>query len=454
MSPTRLRYGQCWEDADCLLQALDPRPGALILSIASGGENSLALLSRPGVRVLAIDRNPSQIAALELKLAAFRHLTHGEMLQLLGARGASRAERRRLYQRCRGDLTAPSLAFWENNPAWLNGGLLPVARFERYLALFRTLVLPLVHDAARRQEALQPRPLQQRLAWYETRWDNRRWRGLFRLFFSRASLAALGTDHASVRFGSDSQADQLLAQVRRVMVESDPSRNPYLHWLLQGRYGAALPLALRPELFDTIRSRLDQLQWRHLSLEDWLAQDEEGAMDGFNLSNVLEYVEPAAAGTLLAALQRRARPGARLLLWNRLAPRDTSLAPAGLWHPLETLAQRLHQASQVPFYRRLVVAEALPSATPAGAERRRPDAATQPDQRGPGRGHSEVLPAERRSNTPRATEAAATAAGGHRSGRRRSTQTLGLQAADPASLARLPSASDSQPATPSRQTPL
>ena len=368
MKRTRLRYGQCWEDAGSMLEGLDPRPGALILSIASGGENSLALLSRPGVRVLAIDRSLAQIAALELKVAAFRRLEHGAMLQLLGAHPASRAERRLLYRRCRGDLSPAGLAFWDGDPTWLGCGVLPVARFERYLGLFRALVLPLVHGPARRLEALQHRPAGERARWYDSRWDNRRWRGLFRLFFSRASLAALGTDLASVRFGDACQADQLLAQVRRVLVEADPSLNPWLHWLLQGHYGAVLPLALRPELFDTIRSGLDRLQWQTLSLEEWLAQGDPRPIDGFNLSNVLEYLEPAAAGQVLEALHGHAAPGARLLLWNRLALRDTTLAPSGLWQPLEPMGQRLHQASQVPFYRRLVLAEALATGVSPGPQ--------------------------------------------------------------------------------------
>ena len=41
----RIRYAQCWEDADVLLQALAVQPGDVCLSIASGGENTLSLLT-------------------------------------------------------------------------------------------------------------------------------------------------------------------------------------------------------------------------------------------------------------------------------------------------------------------------------------------------------------------------------------------------------------------------
>src|ERR1043166_5826818 len=44
---TGIRYAQCWEDADILVEGLDVRPGDVCLSIASAGANSLALLT-PG----------------------------------------------------------------------------------------------------------------------------------------------------------------------------------------------------------------------------------------------------------------------------------------------------------------------------------------------------------------------------------------------------------------------
>ena len=40
-----LRYAQCWEDADVLLAALEPRPEHSVLSIASAGDNTLSLLA-------------------------------------------------------------------------------------------------------------------------------------------------------------------------------------------------------------------------------------------------------------------------------------------------------------------------------------------------------------------------------------------------------------------------
>ena len=91
-----IRYAQCWEDADVLLDALSVRPGDRCLSVASGGENSLSLLACEPGAVVAVDISPAQIALVELKRAAIRTLDHGAAIAFVGL--ASGADRLRLYR--------------------------------------------------------------------------------------------------------------------------------------------------------------------------------------------------------------------------------------------------------------------------------------------------------------------------------------------------------------------
>src|SRR3954451_3475426 len=87
-----IRYAQCWEDADVLLEGLDVRPGDVCLSIASAGDNALALLTRDPSRVIALDLSPAQLACLALRVAAYRELSHPELLELVGSRESPRRE--------------------------------------------------------------------------------------------------------------------------------------------------------------------------------------------------------------------------------------------------------------------------------------------------------------------------------------------------------------------------
>src|SRR5688500_3254365 len=79
---TGIRYAQVWEDADVLLAGLDVQPGDTCVSIASAGDNALALLTKQPSRVIALDLSPAQLACLELRIAAYRKLTHPELLEL------------------------------------------------------------------------------------------------------------------------------------------------------------------------------------------------------------------------------------------------------------------------------------------------------------------------------------------------------------------------------------
>ncbi len=85
---TAVRYAQCWEDADVLLDALSVQPGDVCLSIASAGDNALAMLARHPAKVFAVDLNPAQLACLELRVAAYRLLSYEDLLVILGSRRA------------------------------------------------------------------------------------------------------------------------------------------------------------------------------------------------------------------------------------------------------------------------------------------------------------------------------------------------------------------------------
>ena len=189
---TSIRYAQVWEDADVLLDALDVRPGDTCLSIASAGDNALALLTKQPARVIALDLSPAQLACLALRVAAYRTLAHGELLELIGSRASDR--RLDLYRRCRAGLDEDSRRFWDANQELVTRGIGSAGKFERYFALFRTRVLPLVHRRATVEALLAARSLDERRRFYERRWNTWRWRLLFRVFFSRFVMGRLGRD--------------------------------------------------------------------------------------------------------------------------------------------------------------------------------------------------------------------------------------------------------------------
>lgn len=346
-----IRYAQCWEDADLLVAAHAGAPGRNFVSVASAGDNSLALLILNPARVVAVDLNPVQLHCLALRVAAYRSLNHPELLELMGSRTSER--RAALYHRCREALAPPSRDWWDARQELITPGIGAVGRFERYFRLFRRYVLPLVHSRRKVLALLEPREADQRRHFYEREWNTWRWRLLFRLFFSRRIMGWLGRDPAFFRHVEGRVADQVLARTEYALTELAPAENPYLHWILTGRHGEHLPLALREEHFETIRARLDRLEWRTASVE--AVADELDGVDGFNLSNIFEYMSESAAGGLIGALARTLNPGGRLVYWNLFAPRHRPESLADRLTPERDRAEQLFAGDKAFFYGRLVV---------------------------------------------------------------------------------------------------
>lgn len=344
---TILRYAQCWEDADILLDGLDVGPGDVCLSIASAGDNTLSLLTKSPARVIAVDLNPTQIAALELRVAAYRTLGHGELLELVGSRPS--VHREKLYARCRGALSPSARRYWDSRPDAVRAGIGGAGKFERYFALFRRFVLPLVHRRRTVRALVEHRDAGGRQRFYDERWNTYAWRMLFRVFFSQAVLGWLGRDPSFFAYAEQSVADHLIGRVRHALTVLDPAENPYLHWITTGQHDGALPHALRPENFVAIRDGVDRLEWHCKPMEEVLRAGEVERVDKINFSNIFEYMSSDAHRTLLRSMLPRLPRGARMAYWNMIVPRSgAALMPDVLARRIES--DSLFQRDKAFFY--------------------------------------------------------------------------------------------------------
>ena len=351
---TRLRYANCWEDADVLCAALEPRPGKRILSIASGGDNSLALAAG-GAEVVAADLSPAQLACVELKVAALRRLEHADLLGFLGVEPAE--NRAQNYRVMMGELSEDSRAFWDAHPREVERGIVHAGRFERYFRVFRKWVLPLVHRRRTVDELLADKDAAAREEFYESRWNSLRWRLLFRVFFSRFVMGRLGRDPEFFRYVTGSVAERIMQRARYALASLPTHANPYLHYILNGNFRPALPRYLRPENFEAVRAGVERLTLFRGPVEEAAREHRAAGFDGFNLSDVFEYLSPELCSYVYPLLLDAARPGARLAYWNMLAPRRCPRELAPRIEPLEEMAAELFAKDMAFFYNAFVLEE-------------------------------------------------------------------------------------------------
>lgn len=346
-----IRYGQVWEDADVLREGLAIQPGHRVLSICSAGDNALAMLLDDPSHVLAVDLSPAQIQCLQLRMAAYRTLSHREFLELMGSRPSDR--RFYLLVRCVAELPEAATPFWaKHRHAIIEHGLGGIGKFERYFRIFRKHVLPLVHDRSTvervfHDSVLMPKSRKQREEFYEDVWNNRRWRWMLKLFFSNFVMGRLGRDPEFFAHVTTSLADQVTHRTRHAFVELAPIQNPYLHWILEGTHGSALPAALREENFEIIRSRLDRIEIHQGAIDSSLFE-RYGRFDAFNLSDIFEYMSPELFANVHRQIVEGANPGARLMYWNMLVPRGEQ--PMNGVVRLSDRAAELHARDKAFFY--------------------------------------------------------------------------------------------------------
>lgn len=349
-----IRYAQCWEDADILIEALAVKEGGNYLSIASAGDNSISLLCKNPAKVVAVDLNPAQIACVELRKAAYKYLSYEDMIAFSGVRECS--NRLEIYNRLKPDLSASCLAFWDLNLAHIETGFYHVGKFENYFAMFRKL-LKLIHTKATIDKLLEPKTLEERNAFYDKTWNNVQWRIMFKMFFSKTIMGKFGRDPAFFRYVDVPVSERISQRAKYALTELDPSENPYLQYILKGNFGKALPHALREENFEIIKQNIDNLETRLWSVETALENMADIKFDGYNLSDIFEYMSEDAMTDIYKRLITSANSGAKVVYWNMLAPRFVPQSLANEVTSNTELAEKLFLQDKAFFYSALRIEE-------------------------------------------------------------------------------------------------
>jgi len=346
-----IRYASVWEDPDILCKALAPTAKqGRILSIASAGDNVLALLTLDPKEIVAVDLSAPQIACLEIRIAAFKELDYWDLCKFLGVQKSE--NRVEIYRnRLKKHLSVGSEAFWEFNLSVIRDGIIHGGKFERYLRLFGKWVLPLIHSRSTIDELLKEKSQAERMKFYEERWDHARWRLLFKIFFSRFMMGRAGRDPSFFNHVQGTVGERILARSKHALTECPIHQNPFLHYILKGNFSMDnLPGYLRQEHFEAIQSKINRI-----TLVQGPTTAVGGSFDAFNLSDIFEYMSEEEFTVCYDKLLSQANPKARMAYWNMLVPRSCPHSCLDRVSSLNELADSLHKEDQAWFYQKFVI---------------------------------------------------------------------------------------------------
>ena len=346
-----IHYAQCWEDPRTLCDALAITDDDDVISIASGGDNTLALLLANPRSITAVDYNPEQLHLLKLKLRALEQLNYKDFIGFIGA--APCRNRMSLYQQLRESLGAPEREYWDSRGDILNRGVIHYGKFERYFAYFRRWMLPLVQRPRSVRRLLALKSLEEQKEFYNRVWNNRRWRWLFRVFFGRFLLGRLGRSPEFFRYVKECNIAETLAdRSRRGITEIPMADNFFIQYILTGAYPDPVEAHpyMRESNFRFLKENVHRIKLVQASLVEHLRTLPEGSISRFNLSDVFEYLSEVEVEKTLKEIVRVGRLEARLAFWTLFVPRK--IPPSLTSHLVSETepAQRLYVSDRAFFY--------------------------------------------------------------------------------------------------------
>ncbi|HVP91541.1 MAG TPA: DUF3419 family protein [Terriglobales bacterium] len=343
-------YANCWEDPRLDRAAFGIQADDVVFSITSGGCNVLAFLLDDPRKVIALDVNPHQGYLLELKMAAFRMLSHERNLEFFGVRPCS--TRLGLYrERLRPRLSGGAGRFWDGHPKRIARGIIHAGRYERYMRLLRKTVVAGFGKRRLIKRMFEAEGQAAREKLFREKWQGLWWKFLTGVMLSRR-LNALLFDKAFFTYldRDFSFGRHFAAKAERALVRLPMKENYFLSYILLGRFfdESHLPVYLRRENFEAIRDRLDRVEIVTDSCERYFAGLEDSSVSKFNFSNIFEWMSPAAFEDLLRETVRVARDKAILTYRNLLVFRERPPSLAETIRPRTELAKAL-QATDLSF---------------------------------------------------------------------------------------------------------
>ena len=346
-----IRYAQVWEDADILCDALEINENDNILSIASAGENALSLLVKNPKHVYAIDLNDEQIFCSEFKIKAFKNLEYDETMELIGVFDSKR--RKDLYEKIKEDLEENTKNYFDQNFKIIETGLINNGKFEKYLKTFGTKVLPLIHNKKTRMELLEKKTVEERIKFYDEKWNNRRWRLLFKIFFSRKVMGKMGRDEAFFRYVKTNVAERILEHTKYAITQLDTSQNSYLHYIIKGKYENVLPLCYRKENYELIKKNINNISLHSETVENFIQNNEE-KITKYNLSDIFEYMSEEQMTKIAEKIVEESPSGSILAYWNMLSPKRASKFVEKLEYN-EEKSEELLKKDKAFFYSKFII---------------------------------------------------------------------------------------------------
>jgi S-adenosylmethionine-diacylglycerol 3-amino-3-carboxypropyl transferase len=347
----KIYYSQCWEDPDVLLEGLEIKKGDRIISITSGGCNTLALLLKDPLEVVAIDINPAQNYLFELKVLAIKYLSYEDLLAFLGVNSCD--NRSQLFHLLEPRLSKGAYFWCKENIRLINYGIIHVGKLEKYFRLFSKYILPLAHSKKTIQSLFVEKTEKKQHNFYNNIWNTWRWRFLFTIYFSKRVTSTSARNKKLFKYVNTENISNHYFDNVKNSICNNPSKNFILHYIFTGKYDKKnLPLYLRRENVTLIRERLDRIKIVSDDLATFIKVN-YGIYNKYNLSNIFENLSREKTSSIFADIVKHSGSNTRLVYVNHLVDRSFPDELSNkISHDLKS-ESFLNKKNTAPFYKKI-----------------------------------------------------------------------------------------------------
>ena len=310
-------HSNVWEDPELDRVALKVKPGQSVISITSGGCNSLCLLLEDPGRVVSIDANPAQLAVIEYKRAAIMELEYEDFLESIGTPfyrkpSPNTGEHRiSLYERIKKHMPEYAVNFWDQNRNLIRQGIFMCGKVELFFAFYRK-VLGFLYDYELVEDLFRCSGVDAQREMYK-KFRKKRWHFLNSMLLNKYVLSIVKGAHSFAQVDDNDLAGNLNRKIDKAMASFFNPDNFFMSlMLLGGHYSrTAMSPYLLEENFPKMKRNIGILEIYKGILTDVLNHYGKESFDALNMSNIFEWMTNETFNGVIRELIDLARPDAR-----------------------------------------------------------------------------------------------------------------------------------------------
>jgi S-adenosylmethionine:diacylglycerol 3-amino-3-carboxypropyl transferase len=306
-------FGISQEDALSEQLILDVKPNDRILSVASGGEVPLSLLSlNENIRICAVDLSENQIKLCRFKLISAIYLDFPLNGQFLGYANLAGKIRSKFYRKyIRPHLTESDTSFWDQNLQQIENGVVNAGRFEQYISKMRFIIAPFIGRKNLLQLINSKKADEQKMVFNDKIATRKSLQLLFKVAFHPAIYKKRGLQEQALIHAGKSTGERFYSKFEDFCTATPAAENYFLQYFLTGNCinPKSFPAYLQAANKQRLINNLNHLELKTGSFQDALNEKEKGHFNKIHISNLGDWLIEEDFAQVWELIKTKCNPG-------------------------------------------------------------------------------------------------------------------------------------------------